>query len=130
MHWSHFLIKLQAFCNIIKKRLQDSCFPVIFGKSLRAPILKNINCFCFLYFSRGVFRTLSNIYVGMSCKNNSWLLTFSYFWQQVIWLVYLSKNELSIPMWTVCRIRNKVDKPTMHNKYVLITLSIYFKSLS
>ena len=34
--WSHFLIKLQAL------RLQHRCFPVIFGKLLRIPILKDI----------------------------------------------------------------------------------------
>ena len=29
-------------CNIIKKRLQHSCFPVKFAKLLRTPMLKNI----------------------------------------------------------------------------------------
>ena len=63
----------------------------------------------FYYLYRREFRTLSNIYVGMSCKNNSWLLTFSYFRQQLICLFDLSKNELSIPMQTVCHIQNKVE---------------------
>ena len=38
LHWSLFLIKLQA----IKKRLQHRCFPVNIAKCLGAPILKNI----------------------------------------------------------------------------------------
>ena len=29
-------------CNLIKKRLQHKCFPVIIAKSLRAPTLKSI----------------------------------------------------------------------------------------
>ena len=39
--WSLFLIKLQTG-TFIKKRLQQSCFPVNIVKSSRTPILKNI----------------------------------------------------------------------------------------
>ena len=34
-----FLIKLQAYCNFIKKRLWHRCFPVNFAKFLRTPFL-------------------------------------------------------------------------------------------
>ena len=35
LYWSPFLIKLQTFCNFIKKRLQQRCLPVKFVKFLR-----------------------------------------------------------------------------------------------
>ena len=40
-------------CSFIKKRLQQSCFLVEFGKFLRTTILKNTlnDCFCLSYFS-------------------------------------------------------------------------------
>ena len=42
--WSLFLIKLQEFraCSLIKKRLQNSWFPVNIAKYFRTPILNNI----------------------------------------------------------------------------------------
>ena len=40
--WSLFLIKLQAVCNFIKKRLQHKWLFVNIAKFVRSPILKNI----------------------------------------------------------------------------------------
>ena len=37
--WSLFLIKLQAWRTIIKKKLQHRCFPVKFAKFIKTPFL-------------------------------------------------------------------------------------------
>ena len=52
-----FLIKLQAL-GLLKKRLQDRCFPVNIAKFLRAPILKNI--------CEQLLLMLTNIYLNLT----------------------------------------------------------------
>ena len=89
--WSLFLKKLQTFskaCNIIKKRLQNRCFPVKFTKFLRTPILKNIYerlllC-CFL---------TALIFWSKNRFSNTRVYTFRKFIKKVLFSWSLGRNK-------------------------------------